>query len=310
MTVHAAAGGAAVRPRGLSETARGLLRGMRPRQWPKNAVVLVGLVFARELDEPLQVVRAVLATLLFCLLSGAVYLVNDLLDVEKDRLHPVKRSRPLACGQLTSTAATIAVVVMLSGCLVAALVLSPPFAAVAAGYLTLQAIYVTVLKHAVILDVLALAGGFVLRAVAGAVVIDVPISPWLYVCTMLLALFLALGKRRQELIFLHAGAANHRPALDHYTIGLVDSLLQVVTTSLLVAYMLYTFFAENLPRNSSMMLTIPFVLYGLFRYLYLIHARGEGGSPEEVLLRDRAMAACVILWALTSAAILYFIPRG
>lgn len=309
MTVRAASG-AAVRPGGLTDTAGALLRAMRPRQWPKNAVVLVGLVFARELDEPLQVVRGVLATLLFCLLSGAVYLVNDLLDVDKDRLHPVKRYRPLASGRLSPTAATIAVAIMLVGGVGAALLLSPPFAAVAAGYLALQALYVTVLKHAVILDVMALAGGFVLRAVAGAVVVAVPISPWLYVCTMLLALFLALGKRRQELLLLEAGAGGHRPALEHYTIGLLDSLLHVVTTSLLLAYMLYTFFAENLPRNSSMMLTIPFVLYGIFRYLYLIHARGEGGSPEDVLLLDRPMASCVVLWALTSAAILYFIPRG
>ncbi len=267
-------------------------------------------MFARELDEPLQVVRAVLATLLFCLLSGAVYLVNDLLDVEKDRLHPVKRSRPLACGQLTPPPRDHCRRGHAQRVSRGRLGSITPFAAVAAGYLTLQAIYVTVHKHAVLPDGLALAGGVVLRALPGAVLLDVPIPPWLYDCTMHLALFLPDDERRQELIFLHAGAANHRPALDHYTIGLVDSLLQVVTTSLLVAYMLYTFFAENLPRNSSMMLTIPFVLYGLFRYLYLIHARGEGGSPEEVLLRDRAMAACVILWALTSAAILYFIPRG
>ena len=149
----------------------------------------------------------------------------------------------------------------------------------------------------VILDVMALAGGFVLRAVAGAVVVGVPISPWLYVCTMLLALFLALGKRRQELVLLEGNAGEHRPALEQYTVALLDHLLQVVTTSLLVAYMLYTFFAETLPRNRAMMLTIPFVLYGLFRYLYLVYARGEGGSPEEVLLRDRPMALCVVLWA-------------
>ena len=157
---------------------------------------------------------------------------------------------------------------------------------------------------------MALAGGFVLRAVAGAVVVGVPISPWLYVCTMLLALFLALGKRRQELVLLEGDAGEHRPALEQYTVALLDHLLQVVTTSLLVAYMLYTFFAENLPRNRAMMLTIPFVLYGLFRYLYLVYARGEGGSPEEVLLRDRPMALCVVLWAVASVAILSAVPRG
>jgi 4-hydroxybenzoate polyprenyltransferase len=299
-----------VRPGGLGVTLRALVISLRPRQWPKNAVVLVGLVFARELGQPPQVLRAVAAALLFCLLSGAVYLVNDLLDVEKDRLHPTKRFRPLAAGTLSPALATAVAAVLLAGGLLAAWLLSPAFAAVAAGYLALQALYVSWLKHAVILDVLALAGGFVLRAVAGAVVVGVPISPWLYVCTMLLALFLALGKRRQELVLLEGAAEGHRPALAQYTLGLLDHLLQTVTTSLLVAYMLYTVFAENLPRNRAMMLTIPFVLYGLFRYLYLVHARGEGGSPEEVLLRDRPLAAGVALWALTAVAILYFSPRG
>jgi 4-hydroxybenzoate polyprenyltransferase len=190
----------------------------------------------------------------------------------------------------------------------AAYLLSPGFAAVAAAYLAVQAAYTAWLKHAVLLDVFALAAGFVLRAVAGAVAVAVPISPWLYVCTLLLALFLALGKRRQELLLLAGGAPEHRPALEQYTVPLLDTLTQVVTTSLLLTYMLYTFFAENLPRNRAMMLTIPLVLYGLFRYLYLVHARGEGGSPEEVLLRDRPLAACVVLWVVTAAAILYLNP--
>jgi 4-hydroxybenzoate polyprenyltransferase len=293
----------------LADTVAGLLLSLRPRQWTKNGVVLIGLVFARELGRPDQVARGVLAMALFCLLSGAVYLFNDLLDIEKDRLHPTKRRRPLPSGRLSPTVALTAAAGLFVGGIVVALALSPPFAVVAAGYLALQAAYVVFLKHTVILDVFALAAGFVLRAVAGAVAVGVPISPWLYVCTMLLALFLALGKRRQELVLLTAEAAGHRPALEHYTIGLLDQLLQVVTTSLLVAYMLYTFFAENLPRNHAMMLTIPFVLYGLFRYLYLVQARGEGGSPEEVLLRDRPIAACVALWAATAVAILYLFPR-
>ena len=313
MTVRAATGEHAApgaRRGGLGATARALVVSLRPRQWPKNAVVLVGLVFARELGQPEQVLRAVLGALLFCLLSGAVYLVNDLLDVEKDRLHPLKRTRPLASGQLSPLTAGVVAVLLVAGSLFAAYLLSPAFCAVALGYLGLQALYVGWLKHVVILDVMALAGGFVLRAVAGAVVVGVPISPWLYVCTMLLALFLALGKRRQELVLLEDNAGEHRPALEQYTVALLDHLLQVVTTSLLVAYMLYTFFAETLPRNRAMMLTIPFVLYGLFRYLYLVYARGEGGSPEEVLLRDRPMALCVVLWAVASVAILSVVPRG
>lgn len=291
-------------------TARALLQSMRPRQWTKNGVLLVGLVFSRELGDPVQNLRAGLALVLFCLLSGAVYLVNDLLDRAKDQLHPAKRLRPLASGRLSPHVAAFTAATIVAGGLLAAYALSPAFCGVAATYLALQGLYVAVLKHAVILDVLTLASGFVLRAVGGAVVVAVPISPWLYVCTMLLALFLALGKRRQELILLTSTAAGHRPALDHYTLGLLDQLLQVVTTSLLVAYMLYTVFAENLPANHAMMLTIPHVMYGLFRYLYLVHARGEGGSPEEVLLRDRPMAACVVLWACTSVLILYAVPRA
>ena len=295
---------------GAGATARALLESLRPRQWPKNAVVLVGLVFSLEVRQPPQVARAVAATLLFCLLSGAVYLLNDLLDADKDRRHPLKRARPIAAGRLAPPLAAGAAAAALAVGLGAALRLSPAFAAVALAYLAVQAAYLGGLKHVVLLDVMALAAGFVLRAVAGAVVVGVPISPWLYVCTMLLALFLALGKRRQELVLLAAGAAGHRPALEAYTLPLLDHLLQAVTTSLLVAYMLYTFFAETLPRTRAMMLTIPFVLYGLFRYLYLVHARGEGGSPEDVLLRDRPLAACILLWVAAVLAALYLAPPG
>ncbi|MBI3974510.1 MAG: decaprenyl-phosphate phosphoribosyltransferase [Chloroflexi bacterium] len=295
---------------GTLETLRLLLRGMRPRQWTKNGVLLVGLIFARQLADPGQVLRVVGAILVFCVLSGAVYLANDLVDVEKDRLHPVKRLRPLASGRLPANVAAIAAVALALAGLGTAVALAPAFALIALGYLVLQAVYIGVLKHAVILDVLALAGGFVLRAVAGAVVIAVPISPWLYVCTLLLALFLALSKRRQELITLTDGAGDHRPALEQYSVAMLDELLQVVTTSLLVAYMLYTFFADNVPKNHAMMLTIPFVLYGLFRYLYLVHGRGEGGSPEEVLLRDRPTTICVLLWVATAVVILYVAPAA
>jgi 4-hydroxybenzoate polyprenyltransferase len=322
---------AAARPSGVSqpalrpETPWLLFMGMRPRQWPKNGVVLVALLFAQQLGQPGQTLRALTAALLFCLLSGAVYLVNDLLDLEKDRLHPVKRCRPLASGRLSPAVAWVTAMVLAVGSLAGAAALSAGFGAVAAGYLGLQTLYVVALKHAVILDVLVLASGFVLRAVAGAVVVGVPISPWLYVCALLLALFLALGKRRQELTLLtdtstaeaasegagappSALARGHRPVLAGYTVGLVDQLIVVVTTCLVLAYMLYTFSAENLPRNHAMMLTIPFVLYGLFRYLYLVHVRGEGGAPEEVLLRDPGIAACVALWAASAAAILYLLP--
>ncbi|HEU5315768.1 MAG TPA: decaprenyl-phosphate phosphoribosyltransferase [Chloroflexota bacterium] len=306
------------RAAGPAESLVLLLRSMRPRQWPKNGVVLFGLVFALELGQPGQVLRAVAGTLLFCLLSGAVYLFNDLRDVEKDRLHPRKRTRPIASGRLAPAAAAVVAPVLAAGSAFGAYLLSPAFGLIAAGYLALQALYVLLLKEIVILDVLALSLGFVLRAAAGAVVVGVPISPWLYVCALLLALFLSLGKRRQELVSLSAYdgaldlpglAGRHRPALEHYTVGLLDQLIQVVTTCLVVAYSLYTFSAENLPRNHAMMLTVPFVLYGLFRYLYLVHVRGEGGAPEEILLRDPGIAACVALWGAACVAILYLSPR-
>ncbi len=295
---------------GFATLIRALVRSLRPRQWTKNGVVLVGLIFARQLGQPEPVVRATLALVDFCLLSGAVYLANDLVDLEKDRRHPVKRHRPLAAGLLSRRVAAAAAALLAAGALALALALSRPFFVTAVAYLVLQGLYLACFKHLVILDVLALAAGFVLRASAGAVVIDVPISPWLYVCTMLLALFLALGKRRQELLLLAVDAAEHRPALEQYTVGLLDHLMQIVTTSLLFSYMLYTFSAENLPRNHAMMLTIPFVLYGLFRYLYLVHVRGEGGAPDEVLLRDAPLALCVGLWALSAVLILYLSPRA
>ena len=316
MTTRVAPATTGVGAEALSQRARPgqipalLLRSMRPRQWTKNGVVLAGVVFAREMGRPDALLRAVLGMLVFCVLSGAVYLANDLLDLEKDRLHPTKRRRPLASGRLPVEVGIIASGVLVLVGLLTAFALSGGFLAVAAGYLALQAAYIGLLKHLVILDVMALAAGFVLRAVAGAVVVDVPISPWLYVCAMLLALFLALGKRRQELVLLSGDAAVHRPSLDQYSVRLLDQLVQVVTTSLVFAYMLYTFSAENLPRNHAMMLTIPFVLYGLFRYLYLVHERGEGGSPEEILLRDRPTLACVVLWGLTAVLILYLSPTA
>lgn len=291
-------------------------RSMRPRQWTKNGAVLLALVFALQLGQPEKALRAVAAALLFCLLSGAVYLVNDLTDAEKDRLHPRKRLRPIASGRLSPNVAAVAAATLVLVALVSGLALSTGLGWAMGGYLLLQALYVVVLKHVVILDVLTLALGFVIRAAAGAVVVGVPISPWLYFCALLLALFLALGKRRQEIVSLRASdesvdlAHRHRPALEQYTVGLLDQLIQVVTTSLVLAYSLYTFSAEYLPPNHTMMLTVPFVLYGLFRYLYLVHVRGEGGAPEEVLLRDPGIAVCVGLWGAAVVAVLYLSPRG
>ena len=284
---------------------RGLVASLRPRQWPKNGVVLAGLVFARELGQTGAVLRAVAATALFCLLSGTVYLVNDVLDREKDRMHPVKRLRPVAAGIVPPRLALAVAAVLGIASLAWSFALEPAFGAAATAYLTLQALYVVALKHVVILDVLAVAAGFVIRAAAGALVIGVPVSPWLHVCTMLLALFLALGKRRQEIALLDADAVGHRPVLRGYSLALVDQLISIVTTALLVSYMFYTFTADRLPEGHAMMLTIPFPLYGVFRYLYLIHVRGDGDAPEEILLRDRPVALCCLAWIAASTAILY-----
>jgi 4-hydroxybenzoate polyprenyltransferase len=257
-----------------------------------------------------------------------VYIVNDLVDVEKDRAHPRKRLRPIASGKLSRGAAISAAVAILAIALASSILLdrlsaslpyptgSPvfpfafPFSLVAITYLILQIAYSFLLKNIVIIDVFAIAAGFLLRAVAGGVVIQVPISPWLYVVTVLLALFIGFGKRRNELLLLEGAAANHRAILRDYTADLLDQILSITAASTVIAYSLYTFSAENLPRNHAMMLTIPFALYGIFRYLYLIHVKNEGGSPEEILLRDRPFLAAAVIWAITVGVILYFFARS
>ncbi|MFQ5593321.1 MAG: decaprenyl-phosphate phosphoribosyltransferase [Anaerolineae bacterium] len=288
-------------------TLSALVRAMRPRQWPKNAFVFAALVFDGKLFDMGLLSRTVLAAILFCLASGVVYLINDLADIEKDRQHPSKRHRPLASGQLSSTTAVIAAVVILGGSLPLAFLLSISLGVVLAGYLVLQVAYSFALKNLVIIDVLSVAAGFVLRAVAGAVVINVMISPWLYVCTTLLALFIGFSRRRHELVLLEGEAANHRASLNEYSTYLLDHMITIVAATTVIAYSLYTFLAPNVPANHAMMLTIPFVLYGIFRYLYLIHIQNEGGSPEEMFLTDKPMIINIVLWGLTVVAILYFL---
>jgi 4-hydroxybenzoate polyprenyltransferase len=287
---------------------RYVLLGLRPKQWTKNAVVFAGLVFARKLGEPELLGRTALAFALFCLVSGAVYLLNDLADLAQDRTHPLKRQRPLAAGLLAPWQARLAALVLLGTCLPLGLLLEARFGAALIAYAVLQGAYSLTLKHVVILDVLAIAAGFVLRAAAGAWVISVPLSPWLLVCTILLALFLGLAKRRHELVLLAGAAGQHRAVLRGYSEPLLHDLLSVVSSATIMAYALYTFSAENLPSNHAMMLTIPFVLYGIFRYLYLVHQSNQGGSPELVLLKDTPLLASIVLWALTAAAILYLVP--
>jgi 4-hydroxybenzoate polyprenyltransferase len=279
---------------------------MRPKQWTKNSFIFAALVFDQKLFHPHYLWRTVVGFLLFSLVSGVVYTMNDLVDIEKDRAHPTKRHRPLPAGRLPVGTATAAVVILAVVSLALATLLSPGFALILALYLVLQVTYSFYLKNVVLLDVLAIAGGFVLRVAAGVPLVNAErFSPWLYICTTLLALFLALGKRRGELVLLGEDAGEHRESLDNYTVPLLDQLISLVTSSTIVAYALYTFSAVNLPDDDAMMLTIPFVIYGLFRYLYLVHARGTTLAPDEVLLTDRPLQVDILLWGLTAAVILY-----
>ncbi|MCL5027168.1 MAG: decaprenyl-phosphate phosphoribosyltransferase [Chloroflexi bacterium] len=289
-----------------SSAAKYLLISLRPRQWTKNAAIFIGLVFSLNLRRTDMVVTTMAAFVIFCLLSGAVYLINDLVDCERDRLHPIKCRRPLASGVLPRPLAAITAGFIPLVTLPAAFQLSPTFGLAAAAYLLLNLVYCFSFKNIVIIDVFSIAAGFMLRVVAGAVVIAVPISPWLYVCTILGALFLGFSKRRHELVLLNDGAVDHRSILEEYSPALLDQMTTIVTSSLIMAYSLYTFSAENLPKNHAMMLTIPFALYGIFRYLYLIHRKEEGGRPEEVLLGDWPIIFDIVGWAGTAVAVLYF----
>jgi 4-hydroxybenzoate polyprenyltransferase len=299
-------------PVGLVRHLRYVLKAMRPRQWTKNAIVFMALIFSVNQDwlpeEPSTwdhlLVRAILVALAFCAVSGAGYLINDVRDRESDALHPTKRRRPIASGLVSPREAmTWAIVMGLLG-LALAFWVDWRSGAVVLGYIGLQVSYTAFLKYQVILDVMAISAGFVLRALAGAYAVDVPTSPWLYVVTALGALFLAITKRRAEVNLLQDGAVNHRATLAMYTPALVDQMTSMVTASTVIAYALYTFTAENLPTNHAMMLTIPFVVYGIFRYLYLSLTRSEGGSPEEVLLKDVPLLLTVVGWVATSMIVL------
>jgi 4-hydroxybenzoate polyprenyltransferase len=287
---------------------RELLRAMRPKQWTKNLVLFAPLVFDAKVTDPYYLICTVVGFLVFCLVSGAGYLINDLTDVEKDRQHPDKRTRPLASGSLPTRAAQVAVVVIVAVCLSVSFIMDPLFGVIVAGYLSLQIVYSFVLKNIVIVDVLTIAALFVLRVAAGAVLVDAErFSPWLYVCIVLLALFLGFSKRRGELVLLQENANSHRATLEQYNLPLLDEMISVVTASTVLAYALYTFDPGNphLPENNSMMLTIPFVLYCIFRYLYLVHQTGETAPPDEVLLKDRPLQAAIGLWGLTVLVLLY-----
>jgi 4-hydroxybenzoate polyprenyltransferase len=307
------AGGPAPRRRSLPAA---LLAAIRPRQAiTKNLLVFTALIFARRPQEGataislfdlIPLLQACAAYLLFALTSAAVYLLNDLRDVEQDRLHPKKRFRPIAAGELPVPLAWLTCAALIIVALVGAALMRPLLAVVVAAYFAVQVGYSFGLKHQVILDVFIIASGFVLRAIAGAVAIGVPISPWFYTLLGLGALFLGFGKRRAEIMLLTEAAGQHRRVLEEYSATLLEELIAIVTASIVMAYALYTFSAENLPKNHAMMLTIPFVIYGLFRYLFLVYRKNEGGSPEQVLLSDRPLLTTILLWVIACVVILYY----
>jgi 4-hydroxybenzoate polyprenyltransferase len=283
-----------------------LIKTLRPTQWTKNGFVFVPLIFDIKLFriEPLS--RTLIGFVMLCLISGIVYLINDLVDIEKDRQHPTKRNRPLPSGQLSKSVATATAILIPLIVLPLSFLLDVYFGLILTGYLVLQIAYSFWLKNLVIVDVMVIAAGFVLRVAAGVPLVHAErFSPWLYVFTTLLALFLGLGKRRQEIVLLKSQASNTRAILDHYSLPFLDEMMAVVTAGTVMTYALYTFSSENLPENHTMMLTIPFVIYGIFRYLYVIHIQGNGGAPDEVLLTDRSLQAAVGLFVVSVVAILY-----
>jgi 4-hydroxybenzoate polyprenyltransferase len=287
--------------------AANLLISLRPGQWTKNLIVFAGQIFGRQLFDLRALERSAAAFAIFCALSGVVYLINDIVDREGDRRHPLKARRPIASGALAPGVAAGAAALMTALSLAAAAWLGWTFGLTAVVYVALQASYSLWLKHVVIMDALTIAIGFVLRAVAGAVVVAVPISHWLLVCTVLLALFLALSKRRHELLLLAEGAVGHRPILGEYSPYLLDQMIGVVTASTLIAYIFYTINPETVLKfhTDLLGLTIPFPLYGIFRYLYLVHRKEGGGSPAEMLLTDRPLLVCVALWVALVVLIVY-----
>jgi len=283
-----------------------LIKTMRPRQWTKNVFVFAALVFDKQLLNADSFLRTLAGFALFCLISSSVYIFNDISDVEADRQHPEKKNRPIPSGKLPISVAWVAGVVLVITTFAISYFLAPGFEAVVIMYFLLNMAYTKWLKHIPIVDVLVIAAGFVLRVHAGVTLISVErFSPWLYVVMTLLSLFLGFGKRRAEIALLAQGAGSHRKVLDGYTLPLLDQYIMIVSGTTIVSYSLYTFSAPNVPENHSMMLTIPFVVYAIFRYLYLVQVKHAGGAPEEILLSDRPFQIAMILWGAAVLAIFY-----
>jgi 4-hydroxybenzoate polyprenyltransferase len=291
---------------------RGLLKTMRPHQWTKNGFVFAGIVFDGQLFVVDSFLRVLFAFLLLCVVAGSVYIVNDLADMEADRKHPRKRSRPIASGQLPVPLARIAGVLLPLVAIVAALLLGWQFVVVLLSYYLLQVAYSLRLKHVVLVDLVVIVLGFIMRVGAGVLVVSVEaFSPWLYACTATLALFLIVGKRRQELLLLAEKAGNVRVTLDEYNLPLLDELLRISVVGTMMTYLFYAVEApsELLAGTNLALITVPFVWYGIARYLYLIHVKGEGSAPDEVLLKDRPLQIAIVLWAIVCVIVLYIVPR-
>lgn len=288
-----------------------LFKTMRPKQWVKNVFVFAGLIFADDIliTNASMILRVLAAFVIWCFTASSIYLINDVIDIEKDRDHPKKRHRPLASGHLAPNVAITATLIFLGIGLPIAWLISRGFAFILAFYVLMQLAYSFRLKHVVIMDVFIIAAGFILRTISGAVVLRITISPWLLICTGLLSLFLALAKRRHELVLLESGAGSHRRVLDDYSTELLQEMISIITASTLIAYILYTLNPTNphIPTKPFplMLITVPFVIYGIFRYLYLVYKKDEGGSPEELLLKDAPMLADIVLWGMTVIAIVY-----
>lgn len=277
---------------------------LRPKQWIKNSFVIAPLVFAKHVFEYNYLIKVIAAFILFCCISSCVYILNDIIDCEKDRLHPKKKNRPIASGIIGKIEGSILIAILLPIVLFVSFYIDLYFGFVILVYFINNMLYSFIVKHVVILDVMSIALGFLLRVIGGALVIRVYISPWILLCTLLLSLFLGFSKRRNELVVLEKGAENHRKILEEYSLEFIDNMLSIVTASTVMAYSLYTFSTNN--GNYNMMLTIPFVLYGIFRYQYIIYKKNEGGSPEETVLSDIPLIISIVLWGIVSVIILYF----
>ena len=284
-----------------------LILSMRPGQWIKNILIFAAIIFSRNLLYGTMLLKTIGAFFLFCCYSGSVYIMNDLIDIKSDQIHPIKRHRPLASGKLTKSTAVLGLGAIVLFSLSVGWLLGRAFFIVCLSYLLLQVAYSLIVKKIVILDVFSIAFGFVLRVIAGAELIHVPISSWLLICTMLLSLFLALSKRRQELVFLDEKATKHRMILQEYSPHLLDQMIAVVTSATVIAYALYTIAPETVQKfqTTQLIYTVPFILYGIFRYLYLIHRKNEGGSPEKVLITDKPLLINILIYAIVVILILY-----